>query len=169
MEIKVERIGGLDLVRKACAITTRKISSKITLDQIYRCEHSPMRCSIFWVEMLGVPTFISVHLVRHSIGAQHFVLGNREDRGGEGDDKINRLTPINHGMLINAQELVNIARKRLCNKTHKKTIEAVRMIRDKVAEVDPDLAKYMVPECVYRKGCHEPRTCGWYKEGKRYE
>jgi hypothetical protein len=163
MEIKVERISGLDLVRKACEMTLNGGGkSKVTLQGIYGCEHSPMRCSIFWIEMRGIPSFVSTHFVRHKIGVEHFVKTNRDDRGG--DPEVTRMTPVNHGMLVNAQTLVNMARKRLCLKAHPQAFQVMNRIKAVLAEVDSDLAGFMVPECEYRRGCHEPKSCGYWKD-----
>jgi len=159
MKITVTKITDDALMRLACSYTINA-ESKMTLDKIYRCEHSPMRTQLFTVEMVGIPTFVSVHFVRHKHGVEHFVKSNRDDRGGE---KADRDTPVNHLMLCNAQALINMARKRLCSKAHKETINAMIYIREAVREVDPDLAIFMVRECEYRQGCNELRSCGFWR------
>lgn len=160
MRIEVKKLTGEDLMREACSFTSGK-PSKISLKTIYDSEHSPMRTQLFWVAMFDIPTFVSVHLVRHQVGVTHFVKSNREDRGG--DKEADRNTPVNHAMLLNAQSLVNMARKRLCGKASKETQFVMRRIRDAVAVVDPALSWFLVPECEYRKGCHEIKTCGRWK------
>lgn len=158
MQILAEKLTDIDLMRRACEMTMRGVESKVTLDEIYKCEHSPMRTQLFWVEMIDVPTFVSVHFVRHKIGVEHFVMSNRDDRGG--DEEVNRWTPVNHGMLLNAQALINMARKRLCRKSHDITRKVMIAIGNAITELDSDLGKYMVAECVYRRGCHESEPCG---------
>ena len=144
------------LIRKACSFTTGS-DSKATLETMAMCEHSPLRCALFWVEMYNIPTFVSVHLVRHKIGVEHFVKSNREDRPGYTGDA-GRMQPVNHAMLINAQSLIALARKRLCGKAHPMTTAVVQMIKEKVPA---ELSKFMVPECEYRGGvCHELKPCG---------
>jgi hypothetical protein len=163
MEISVRKLTDEQLMRRACEMTWKGHGkqSKMTLAKMYDCEHSPMRTQLFWVEMRGVLSFVSVHFVRHKIGVEHFVESNREDRGGSGS--VDRQTPVNHGMLVNAQALINMARKRLCCKAHKETRETMGEIKEAVRQVDPDLAEFMVPECKYRRGCHEPKSCGWWE------
>lgn len=161
MQVKVSKVTSPDLMRWACAMTIDS-ESNMTMDRIYRNEHSPMRTQMFTVEMLDIPTFVSTHFRTHAQGVTHFVKSLREDRCGKGDE--GRWTPTNHGMFLNAQSLINLSRKRLCYKSHASTISVMWMIRDEVDKVDSRLAKYMVPECIYRNGCHEDRTCGWYKE-----
>lgn len=139
----------------------------MTLEKIYGCEHSPLRTQIFWVEMLGIPTFASTHFVRHKFGVEHFVSTNREDRGG--DEEANRWTLVNHGMHINAQALINMARKRLCYKAHHEVRKIMEEIVNNMYMIDADLADRMVPECEYRNGCHELRPCGYFESLKKAE
>ena len=162
MRVHIEKLTTVELARKACSFTTHgQIDSVMTLDKIYRCEHSPMRTQIFWIEMLGIPTSASVHLVRHKIGVEHFVQTMRDDRGA--NHVADRNTLVNHAMLINAQEVINIARKRLCMSAHPKTREVVEAIKRIMEHVDRDLALATVPECEYRGGvCHELKSCGRY-------
>lgn len=156
--ITVDKLTDLALAQRACSFTNHMKKSKISLDTLYCSEHSPLRTQLFWVEMHGIPTFVSVHLVRHTQGVTHFVESNRDDRGGA--DEVGRLTPVNHAMLCNAQALINMARKRLCTKAHDKTQEVFNQIKNAVEIVDRDLSNYMVPECVYRNGfCPEIKSC----------
>lgn len=160
MEIIVKKYTDVDLLREACEMTMHKKRSKATLKGIYKCEHSPARTQMFWVKMLGIPTFVSVHLVRHKFGVEHFVVSNRDDRGGS--DCVDRDTPVDHGMWINAQELVFMARKRLCLCSHPKTVEVMEAIVRAVSAIDVDLSNCMVPDCIYRGGrCNELRSCGY--------
>lgn len=130
---------------------------------MYLSEHSPVRTQMFVVEMTNILSFVSVHLVRHKFGVEHFVKSNRSDRGGNAG--ANRLSQVNHLMILNAQALINMARKRLCGKASDETQDVMRHIKAGVAAVDPDLAACMVPECVYRGACYEFQSCGRYKGG----
>lgn len=159
--VKVAKLTDEALMQKACEFTINA-KSKMTLAKIYQCEHSPLRTQIFTIEMLAIPTFVSIHFVRHKHGVEHFVKSNRDDRGGKGKETT-RLTPVNHMMLCNAQALINMARKRLCLKADQETVKVMEEIAWKVREVDYDLWSFMVPECVYRQGCHELKPCGYYE------
>ena len=161
MTVTVKKLTDETIMRRACEMTSKGKQSKMTWAKMYDCEHSPIRCSIFWIEMIGVASFVSVHFVRHKVGVEHFVESNRDDRGGS--DDVGRNTPVNHGMLINAQALINMARKRLCLKAHSEAVKAMKMIQEEIRRVDPDLADHLVSECFYRKGCHELRSCGYWK------
>lgn len=159
MQIKVTKLTDETILRAACEATMRGQQSKVSLDKMYRCEHSPIRTQLFWIEMKDIYTFVSVHLVRHKTGVEHFVMSNREDRGGTG--KEDRYTPINHSMFINAQALIQMSRKRLCGAAHQEAQNVMQAIKDEIEKVDPDLARYMVRECEYRNGiCPELKCCG---------
>ena len=62
---------------------------------------------------------------------------------------------------MNAEELSTIAHKRLCTLASEETREVVRIICDKVIEVNPEFKELLVPNCVYRGGrCDEFDCCG---------
>lgn len=135
--------------------------AKSTLQQIYSWEHSITRSQLFSVQLINIPTFVSVHLVRH-VTTVPFVRSMRTDRGGDGSE--DRYTPVNHRFIANAESLMHIARRRLCYKASPETRDVVLMVKEAIREVDPALAYYMVPNCVYRGGiCPEPRPCGHYE------
>lgn len=161
MKIHIQPLTDLPLLQRAAQMTTHGQPINAPLKAWYRTEHSPVRARMFWVELLQIPTFVSVHLVRHKIGVEHYVQSMRPDRGGAGDTVTNRLTPVNHGLLINAQALIQISRKRLCYAASAKTVGVWARLRKAMKEVDPALAAYMVPECAYRNGiCPEFKECG---------
>lgn len=161
-EIVIQKLTDERLMRRACDMTRKAgmVPSQMTLEKIYQCEHSPIRTQMFWIELRNIPTFVSVHLVRHNIGATHFVESNRDDRGGAGDDVVTRESPVNHGMIINAQAIINMSRKRLCYASHRSTVAVWMKLKKAMKKVDPALSDAMVPECKYRNGfCPELREC----------
>ena len=122
-------------------------------------EHSPLRALIFRIDMMGIETATSVHLVRHKYGVEHFVSSNRPDRNG-GNENIDRHSPVNHIMVINAQELIFISRRRLCRLASPETRMVWMMVVDALKSVDPILASFCMPNCVYLGRCPEPLSCG---------
>lgn len=155
MQISVYRLTSQEYAAKACSFTINKGLSHVDMFKLAKSEHSPLRTQMFWIEMYDIPTFVSVHLVRHKIGVEHYVKSNREDRGG--DAEVNRFTPINHAMFINAQALINMSRKRLCNKASKETQDVWKEI---VRQLPDWLKECCVPDCIYRGKCNEFKTCG---------
>jgi predicted CDP-diglyceride synthetase/phosphatidate cytidylyltransferase len=155
--IDVEKVTDIDLMQWACSMTI-DAKSNMSLPKIYKCEHSPIRTQWFKVSMFNIFTMVSIHFVRHNKGVTHFVKSMRDDRGAV--EVADRYTHINHGMLINAQALINMARKRLCYKASEETRYTMIQLKKAIRKVDPDLAKYMVPECIYRgKVCPELKPC----------
>lgn len=133
--------------------------SKQKLEAAYKHRHSPMRTQLFVVRMYAIPSFVSVHLVRHSaVGQQHYVGSNRVDLGG--DPVADRYTPVDHMMVLNAQHLEEMAWDRLCKKSSPETRKVMQHIAEQTLLVDPDLANKMVPRCVYLGRCDEYKPCG---------
>lgn len=162
MKVTAEKLTDAYLMQRAAAMTRPDGKTNLTLAEVYKCEHSPMYTQWFWIELYGIPTFAAKQLARHHTGGTvHFITTGREDLGAAIGS--HRWTPVNHGMMINAKSLVNMARKRLCRKAHAATRVAMATIVLRVAEVDPDLAERMVPDCVYRRGCHELKPCGYFE------
>lgn len=135
-------------------------TSKASLARMLMAEHSPIRTLRFWIEIEGLPSFVSVHLVRHKIGVEHFVQSMRDDRGGGPPETVTRLTEVRHGLEINAQALITMSRKRLCLHSHRSTVATWARVRRAMMAVQPEVAACMVPECAYRGFCPEMRECG---------
>lgn len=125
--------------------------------EAYISEHSPIRERVFRFEC-SWPDFVHTHFVRHHTGINHYVSTHREDRGYIG--ATDRNTERAHAFTVNAQQLISMAKVRLCNKAHKTTREAMKLIKREVSKFDPFLSFCMVPQCVYRRGCPELYTCG---------
>ena len=67
--------------------------------------------------------------------------------------------PVNHSMKINAEALINLARKRLCLTSHEETVYIMNMIKEEIAKVNHNLGQMLVPNCVYRNGlCKEIKS-----------
>lgn len=76
-------------------------------------------------------------------------------------DMYDRYAPTNLAFMINAEALMNMAHKRLCSKASAETRKIMQLIVDEVREVDADLARHLVPQCVFRGGiCSEVKSCG---------
>ena len=159
MEVIAEPLTDLSLVQRAASVTAHgaKVRSGI---KMWACnEHSPLRAYIWWVAMYGIPYRAAMHLRTHHLGVEHFVSTTRPDFAPDGGED-SKSAPVNHAMLLNAQSLINISRSRLCYKAHLRTVWVMRRVRKAVAVHDPELARWLRPECVYRNGyCPEPKEC----------
>ena len=156
---------------KTCTLNTvGKVSDKDATDawkvKLLMAEHSPIRELWFGIKM-EIPYYVSVHLVRHHIGVNHYVQTQRDDRTT--DDVPRAEKPqgamVSHIMSINAQELLFLAHKRLCNQASPETRAVVKEICKQVEEVNPEFKDLLVPLCQYRNGaCTEFNPCGYNKK-----
>lgn len=128
---------------------------------ILNARHSPIRRLPFSFLIENVPTWVSVHLCRH-VHAQPYVKSQRNDRQHEYDrNKAPQDTPVCMIWDMNAEELLNVANKRLCMKASPETREVVQAACDLVAKQCPDFRPFLVPMCEYLGGyCHEMKPCG---------
>ncbi len=134
---------------------------------ILLAEHSPIRRIRFSWKWKDLKSWVSVHFVRHKIGIEHWVTTQRSDRTGIPRDKLPQDASVSHECEADAQALISISRRRLCNQAASETRAAWQEVKDQVAEVDPILASVMVPECIYRGFCPEFHSCG-YANTKEY-
>lgn len=130
--------------------------------ELLDAEHSPIRAVRFKVELKGIPYWVSVHLVRHKFGVEHFVSTQRTDRTGIDRDGLPQSAPVDHTMIVDAQEMMFISRRRLCSKASPETRAVWKKVVECLSHVDPILAEFCVPMCIYRGGyCHEANGCGF--------
>lgn len=150
---------------RQCTLNTiGKTSTKLPTDEwkikLLETEHSPIR-TLWFAFKMEIPYYVSVHYVRHKYGVEHFVSTQRDDRT---DNNIPRAEKpqgamVSHVMYINAQELIFMARRRLCNQASKETKEVMQEIVKLVLETNPEFKNVLVPNCVYRGKCPEMFPC----------
>lgn len=128
---------------------------------ILLAEHSPIRRIKFSWQWANLKSWVSVHFVRHKFGIEHWVSTQRTDRTGVNRDKSPQDTPVLHECEANAQALIFISRRRLCNQASPETRAAWQEVKEQVSVVDPVLGSVMVPECIYRGFCPEFHSCGY--------
>lgn len=137
-------------------------------------EHSPIRLLEYDWSWDNIKQWVTAHLVRHHNGCEKFVHSQRGDRrkilddyGVANRDDLPQGAVNDMDMTANAQALINISRKRLCNCASKETREAWQQVKAAIAEIDPIMASKMVPECIYRGFCPEFLSpCGYSKTEK---
>lgn len=127
------------------------------------CEHSPIRQIIVKWKWYDLKSWCSVHLVRHWLGIIHWVRTQRTDRTGINRDELPQGNFVEHEVEVNAQAMINISRKRLCKQASKETREAWQAGLNSIKEIEPELYKICVPECIYRGYCYEFKSCNYHK------
>jgi hypothetical protein len=128
--------------------------------RILLAEHSPIRQLTIHAKWYGMPYWVSVHLVRHKIGIEHWVRSQRTDRTGINRDELPQGELVEHEIEVNAQALINISRKRLCMQASPETREAWKALLKTFMELEPELYSVCVSECLYRGKCNEFKSCG---------
>ena len=174
MKVNVEQLTDFKLVRELARVTVNKdnLDTEVSEDfkrKILLAEHSPIRALMFKVTMIGIPYYVSVHLSRHKNGVEHFVSTQRTDRTGQDRSEKYQDALVNHTMILNAQALINMSRKRLCYKADSSTIALMKAIKKEISRFEPTLAIMMIKECIYRGTCPEMDTCGYYKKNELYD
>lgn len=162
------------LVKQAAFVTIGKeTETEPSLEwkrRILQAVHSPIRTLNYAVLMEGIPSWVSVHLVRH-IHAQPFVSTQRNDRCNRDENydrrKAPQDTPVDMIWYFNAEELITICHKRLCLLASTETREVVQEIVKQITELCPEWkgTNLLVPLCTYRGGiCTEFAPCEYYKK-----
>ena len=125
-------------------------------------EHEPIRD--IWVKWKwrGIKYWIAMHWKTHIWPSR--VNTQRSDRTGVERDKKTQDAPVDFTGDANAQHLIDTMRKRLCGCASKETREYAEDFKAALREVQPELSDVLVPNCVYRCGCPEMRSCGTWQE-----
>lgn len=154
-----------EIVKNATMNTIGKKAGKYPDSQwkqkLLLAEHSPIRLIRFHWRWDNLPSWVSVHFVRHKVGVEHFVKSQRTDRTGIDRNELPQGALVSHECEADAQALINISRKRLCNCASPETRVAWQLVKNEVKKVEPELAKCMVRECIYRGFCPEMFGCGY--------
>lgn len=131
--------------------------------KILKAGHSPIRTLMFTIR-LTIPYFVSVHLVRHKIGIEHYVQSQRNDRQNNYDrESAPQNMMVSHIIEVTAEELMFMARRRLCGQADPTTRFLMKHICFEVFKVNPEFKDFLVPMCHYRKECPEFVSCGYWE------
>lgn len=95
--------------------------------------------------------------------AQSFVdaLNEMETEVKSWPNKFDRNKPVNMGLLLNAEEIINISRARLCSKAARETREIWQKTLELIEGIDPYLVKFCKKPCVLSAVCRESKPCGY--------
>lgn len=151
-------------VKNHCRTTDNKdFTDKDATDEFKKklliSEHTPIRLIELDWSWKGMPSWVSVHWVRHKW--EKFVSTQRDDRK-EHDiprGKMPQDTPVNFDGYANMQALIDSFRKRLCFCASPETREYAEDFKVSLHLIFPELADVLVPNCIYRCGCPEGFSC----------
>lgn len=168
MESKAEFQSGWEWAKRA-ALKTIGLKSKTPQPtqewkaKMLLAEHSPIRNVIYYISINNIRQWVTVHLVRHWLGFIPFVHSQRSDRRHLEipRDELPQGSLNDMDISANAQALINVSRRRLCNCASKETKESWEKVKKAIELIDPIMANKMVPNCIYRGFCPELNSCGF--------
>lgn len=156
----------IEVKQRALVTARKKVVTPPTSEwkhRILEARHSPIRRAVYSFYIKDIPYYVSTHLVRHHVGFQPFVASQRNDRQSDYDrTKAPQDAPVDMIIDINAEALMVLANKRLCNQASKETREVVKMMCDLAEQNTPELHGLLVPMCERIHKCEEMFPCGRY-------
>lgn len=153
-------------VKNKCRTTVNKeYTSKEPTDELKHnlllAEHSPIRLLTYDWSWKSIPYWVSTELSRHK--NEKFISSQRTDRTGIERDGLRQDAPVNFDGVANAQNIIDISRKRLCYCATKEARTLMEDLKSTLIKNNFLIGYYAVPNCVYRGGCPEFKPCGFYK------
>lgn len=131
-------------------------------------EHSPIRLlEVDWT-WEQIYSWVATHWSRHKF--EKFISTQRDDRKPHDISRgeMPQNTPVNFDGYANMQNLIDSFRKRLCYCSSPETRELAEDFKTVLHETHPEMADVLVPNCIYRFGCPEFKTCGYFNKFKKY-
>jgi hypothetical protein len=134
--------------------------------------HSPIREFRFVITFRDLPTYAAQQMSRHRIASlygdflteninptdvEHYVKTQRPDRTGAPRGSQN--DPVTYRITTNVQGLYDMSQKRLCFLAESATRSRWGIVRNRISELEPWIARNMVPTCVARGFCPEAKKC----------
>lgn len=125
-------------------------------------EHTPIRniCAKFTWE--GIPYWVAMHWKTHIW--QGLVDSQRNDRQDRYDrTKAPQDAPVDFHGDPNIQHTIDTWRKRLCRQASPETRQYAEDFKVVLHDYQPEWSDVLVPNCVYRCGCPELQSCGYWE------
>ena len=99
---------------------------------------------------------------------EHGITGEKAYEAARGVSPMNYRTGMVIGMTIEA--LIDLCHKRLCTRTQEHSRHLIKMIKDAVIEIVPELKPYLVIQCEHLMWCPEgSKCCGYYPTKEEVE
>lgn len=177
-KVEIEQLTEDTIVNEFGSVPTQN-NVKISLARWIASEHSPIRALQFKVKLIGIPAYVAYHFKTHAAGvAVQVTESNRADYADIYGKVVvtDRMSPVTHHMIVNAQTLIDMSYDRLCTTASVDTRKVMEAIVEAVKEVNPVLARFMVVKCVFRGGicpeefskCHYNHTPKFRAEFNEY-
>ena len=149
---------------------TDKVPSKQFIHNLLISEHSPIRLITIRWNWSNIKSWVATHFARHWLGWDKWISTQRSDRTGVNRDNSPQDTFVSMDVNANAQALINVARWRLCYQASPETRHHMEELKVAIRDVadQKELSDVMVPNCIYRYGCPEFQTCGYFQKFMDY-
>lgn len=136
--------------------------------KIMIAEHDPIRDIIIKFRWRDIPYWIAMHWKTHIWRSR--VNSQRNDRQSEYDrTKAPQDSAVDFMGDMNAQNAIDTFRKRLCYQASPETRKYAEDFKRALKSVEPEISDVLVPNCIYRGGCPELKSCGLYKHFTEYK
>lgn len=114
----------------------------------------------FRTECIGIANTLDASYAINDDGAHEEMVGMVRELPKHFD----RHALTNMALKLNAEEIINISKVRLCGKASEETREVWSAVVREIDTIDRDLANHCRPTCVFRGGiCPEIKSCGFNK------
>jgi hypothetical protein len=124
-------------------------------------EHSPIRDMMVKFKWANIKYWVAMHWKTHHWESR--VDSQRNDRQARYDrEKAGQDAPVDFIGDVNIQHTIDTWRKRLCYQASPETRQYAEDFKRTLHEIQPEWADVLVPNCVYRFGCPEMNTCGYW-------
>lgn len=148
--------------------TSNYPSEKFKQDVVI-AEHSPIRLGTIGWRWETIKSWIATHFARHWLGWDKFISTQRDDRIGGNRDEAPQGTLVTYDGNANIQALINVARFRLCYQASPETRQYMEDLKYTILHEceEPAISNAMIPNCIYRCGCPEFTSCGYWEAFKK--
>lgn len=139
------------------------VDSSMNMNKLFACNDSILELMEYWI-IAEAPRSVCMQMETHKKirGCYVWLESARPDYVSEKRPakEYSRSANINMVMKVTARGLKEIAHQRLCNKAELPTREFMKLLVEKIKEVEPCLASELVPLCIFRNGkCTEFNSC----------
>lgn len=139
------------------------VDSSMNMGKLFACNDSILELMEYFI-FATVPRSVSMQMETHKkkYGGYVWLESARPDyvTKKRPAKPYTREEEINITMKVTARGLKDIAHQRLCTKAELPTREFMKLLVEKIKEVEPSLALELVPLCVFRNGkCTEFNSC----------
>lgn len=125
-------------------------------------EHDPIRDIIIKFKWI-IPYWVAMHWKTHIWRSRTNTQRNDRQQNYDREEAPQNVPVVFIGD-ANIQHLIDTWRKRLCFIAASKTRACAISLKKELRAYEPEASDALVPNCIYRAGCPEPKSCGWYEK-----